>query len=357
MAVEAHHHHLLHTTGGPQKQLGWETCDVAPSPCYYGGGGLDVGKQAQQQLRRLPAMMGQAADASDSGVTFGCAQAQEVVSRKRTKSAAELPQLLGLGVAAHLQQQLVDVDSIVQQHVSASLPACDFSLRRPGDEDADSDLTHICMILSTDGQDVGGADGAASLPRAAGGGRRGGLGGEAAARQGRGDGARRPAQLGAGGAREEPVGGGAGVARPGAVQRGRRQRAPRRAAARALRPGATRPRRLGGGGGRRRVVLLRRQRSRWRGGGRYPSRAASVCGVRPGQGGGAAPAVPPPVRVRGVRCRRASVPGVRVRQERQRLRQLFVRIRVQVGVETGRIVLIRVEVFLSLFFFPFPLLS
>jgi hypothetical protein len=31
-----------------------------------------------------------------------------------------------------------------------------------------------------------------------------------------------------------------------------------------------------------------------------------------------------------------------------------VRIRVQVGVETGRIVLIRVEVFLSLFFFLSP---
>jgi hypothetical protein len=132
MAVEAHHH-LLHTTGGPQKQLGWEAggagirCDAAPAPCYYGGGGRDVGKQAQlqqgyqQQLRLVPVMMGQAADASYSGVTFNGAQVQEVVSRKR-KRAAELLQILGLGVAAHLQQQLVDVDRLVQQHASACLP-------------------------------------------------------------------------------------------------------------------------------------------------------------------------------------------------------------------------------------------
>ncbi|KAK3149755.1 hypothetical protein QOZ80_3AG0222270 [Eleusine coracana subsp. coracana] len=140
MAVEAHH--LLHNTGGPQKlapiHAGWE----GGGGCYYGTGS-DVAVMGRQLMHQqgyqqptscvglaapssvLPTMMmtttgqyGGHADASESGVTFG-GGAQEAMTaapcRKR-KRAADSSQLLG--VAAHLQQQLVDVDRLVLQHTA-----------------------------------------------------------------------------------------------------------------------------------------------------------------------------------------------------------------------------------------------
>ncbi|KAK3146505.1 hypothetical protein QOZ80_3BG0267350 [Eleusine coracana subsp. coracana] len=149
MAVEAHH--LLHNTGGPQKlapiHAGWEG-GGGGGGCYYGTGSdvAVIGRQSQQLMHQqgyhqpascvglaapssglLTMMMmttttgqyGVQADASESAVTFGGVGAQEAMTaapcRKR-KRAADSSQLLG--VAAHLQQQLVDVDRLVLQHTA-----------------------------------------------------------------------------------------------------------------------------------------------------------------------------------------------------------------------------------------------
>ncbi|RLN39275.1 putative BOI-related E3 ubiquitin-protein ligase 3 [Panicum miliaceum] len=158
MAVEAHH--LLHAGG--QRQLlaphaGWAwagdgACCEAPASAARQGQRRPAGQQQQQQLRfqqhpcaatpaaaagsQLVAPPGRyapgpqlrAADASESGVTFGggAAARQEateaVVPRKR-KRAGEGQAAPALGfaaadVAAHFQQQLVDVDRLVLQHTS-----------------------------------------------------------------------------------------------------------------------------------------------------------------------------------------------------------------------------------------------
>jgi hypothetical protein len=138
MAVEAHHQ--LHA-GGPAKlaaaRAGWEgagalRCDATPAAVpqaasYYGigRGVVAAGRQSQQgyqhqQLAALPsAPMMMYGGQAESDVTFGGAQAQDVASgNRKRKRAAEQSQFLGLGAAAHLQQQLVDVDRIVLQHVS-----------------------------------------------------------------------------------------------------------------------------------------------------------------------------------------------------------------------------------------------
>ncbi|CAL4918309.1 unnamed protein product [Urochloa decumbens] len=167
MAVEAHHQ-LLHTGG-----WGWAAGDggacyeQAPasavrqgqqqrSPaCYYGGVKdvtLAAARPASQQFQQSSPCVGLAAppappsavaarqqyaaagpqlcaaDASESGVTFGGgAQNQEVAMamapRKRKRAADQAVQapLLGLGaadVSAHFQQQLVDVDRLVLQHTT-----------------------------------------------------------------------------------------------------------------------------------------------------------------------------------------------------------------------------------------------
>ncbi|CAN6309894.1 unnamed protein product [Urochloa humidicola] len=169
MAVEAHH--LLHAGGaGGQRQLlahaGWAwtgdgACyEQAPasgvpqgqqrSPCYGVGKEIAVSAGrllASQQFQQsscvglaAPAMTARplaaaqyaagpqpcAADASESGVTFGgggCAQQQQEVAmamalaRKR-KRAADPVGLGAADVSAHFQQQLVDVDRLVLQHTT-----------------------------------------------------------------------------------------------------------------------------------------------------------------------------------------------------------------------------------------------
>ena len=163
MAVEAHH--LLHA-GGQRPQLlapheGWAwagdaACCEAPAATAAGQGQRRLaGKQQQQQQHyrfqqpcaatpaaaagpRLVAPTGRyapgpqlcAADASESGVTFGGggggAQQQAMAPRKRKRAGEGQPTpALGLAsadVAARFQQQLVDVDRLVLQHVSAAMP-------------------------------------------------------------------------------------------------------------------------------------------------------------------------------------------------------------------------------------------
>ncbi|CAN6298313.1 unnamed protein product [Urochloa humidicola] len=161
MAVEAHH--LLHTGGaGGQRQLlahtGWAwagdgacyeqaPASAAPqgqqrSPCYAGGA-VAAARPASQQFQQSSLAMAArplaavqyapgpqlcAADASESGVTFGggggCGAQQEVAmamamapARKR-KRAADPVGLGAADVSAHFQQQLVDVDRIVLQHTT-----------------------------------------------------------------------------------------------------------------------------------------------------------------------------------------------------------------------------------------------
>ncbi|TKV92120.1 hypothetical protein SEVIR_9G142700v4 [Setaria viridis] len=160
MAVDAHH--LLHTGGGAggQRQLlahaGWAwagdaACYEAPasaarqqgqrSPCYGGKEVVAAGRPTattgqqvfQQSCVANPApAAGQyaagprmcAADASESGVTFGGGGAQQEVMmapRKRKRPDQIQTPVLGLGaadVAAHFQQQLADVDRLVLQHTT-----------------------------------------------------------------------------------------------------------------------------------------------------------------------------------------------------------------------------------------------
>lgn len=108
MAVDAHH--LLHSTGG--------CYDAAALGRYYVGGLGDVAAAMQPSCVGAPMVTGQ--DASESGVTFGGAQeAMMMAPCRKRKRDADGQQLLG--VAAHLQQQqLVDVDRLVLQHVSTS---------------------------------------------------------------------------------------------------------------------------------------------------------------------------------------------------------------------------------------------
>ncbi|CAL4943614.1 unnamed protein product [Urochloa decumbens] len=163
MAVEAHHQ-LLHTGGaGGQRQVfahagwAWGAGDGAAcyEPCYGVGGGKEVAvtaaRPATQQFQQSSPCVGLAAppapspavaarqqyaavpqlcaaDASESGVTFGGgAQNQEVAmamaprKRKRAPDQAVQAPVLGLGaadVSAHFQQQLVDVDRLVLQHTT-----------------------------------------------------------------------------------------------------------------------------------------------------------------------------------------------------------------------------------------------
>ncbi|XP_062212005.1 E3 ubiquitin-protein ligase BOI-like [Phragmites australis] len=140
MAVEAHN--MLHTGGQKLAHAGWagggSICCEAQEPgrhAWYGYGkevaGGAVGSQHQQGYQQscmglvapsTVAPLGRygqvcAADASESGVTFG--GAQEPAPRKRKR--AEQPTVLGLGaadVAAQFQQQLIDVDRLVLQHTA-----------------------------------------------------------------------------------------------------------------------------------------------------------------------------------------------------------------------------------------------
>ncbi|XP_062213324.1 probable BOI-related E3 ubiquitin-protein ligase 3 [Phragmites australis] len=135
MAVEAHH--LLHTGTGGQKlttHAGWASTAPATGrhACY--GREIAVGVPSQQGYQHScmglvapapPPLMGQyghlcAADAAESGVTFGGAQEVAPRKRRRAEHGGELP-VLGLGsadVAAHFQQQLVDVDRLVLHHTA-----------------------------------------------------------------------------------------------------------------------------------------------------------------------------------------------------------------------------------------------
>ncbi|KAL6637162.1 hypothetical protein ACP70R_024734 [Stipagrostis hirtigluma subsp. patula] len=146
MAVEAHH--LLHGGQRMMARAGWAggeapcTTPAAPATtglhaCYgYGketvAGGA-VGSQLREQVGyRQPCVglvapsmaVGQygqvsAADASESGVTFGGTAAQEAAPRKRKR--AEQAPALGLAaadVAGSLHQQLVDVDRLVLHHTA-----------------------------------------------------------------------------------------------------------------------------------------------------------------------------------------------------------------------------------------------
>ncbi|TVU04245.1 hypothetical protein EJB05_50192 [Eragrostis curvula] len=148
MAVEAHH--LLHM-GGQNKlatqAAGWEggggicwdqapPASTAQAACYgrqlqgypyqYQQASSCAGLMAAAAPSPAPMMMGQQQQygqvcaASDSGVTFGGAQ-DPAAAAPRKRKRADQPQLLGLGasgVAAHLQQQLVDVDRLVLQHTA-----------------------------------------------------------------------------------------------------------------------------------------------------------------------------------------------------------------------------------------------
>ncbi|KAF8681762.1 hypothetical protein HU200_045199 [Digitaria exilis] len=165
MAVEAHH--LLHTGGGagaPQRQqllahAGWAWAAGDAAACYEAPPARQLVQQQHQGLlfqhpcaappptsaataaaataRQLAAMPGQyAAGASESGVTFGGAQqhhqdavataAMAPAARKRkhaadSQSAAVPTRLVTADVAAHFQQQLVDVDRLVLQHMRAEM--------------------------------------------------------------------------------------------------------------------------------------------------------------------------------------------------------------------------------------------
>ncbi|PAN45762.1 hypothetical protein PAHAL_9G140400 [Panicum hallii] len=163
MAVEAHH--LLHAGGGAggQRQLlaphaGWAwaagdaACREPPASAARQGQRRPVTGQQQQhrfqhpcaatpvaaagpQLvappgRYAPGPQLCAADASESGVTFGggggarqeALAAAAAATRKRKRAGeGQAAQALGIAaadVAAHFQQQLVDVDGLVLQHTS-----------------------------------------------------------------------------------------------------------------------------------------------------------------------------------------------------------------------------------------------
>jgi E3 ubiquitin-protein ligase BOI-like protein len=116
------------TTG--QQQVFQQSCAANQAPAPAGHQLVMPGQYAAAGPRMC------AADASESGVTFGggigaqAQQQQEVMmtaprnKRKRADLGQTSP-VLGLGaaeVAAHFQQQLADVDRLVLQHVSSSRP-------------------------------------------------------------------------------------------------------------------------------------------------------------------------------------------------------------------------------------------
>uniref|UniRef100_A0A453GFN6 Uncharacterized protein n=1 Tax=Aegilops tauschii subsp. strangulata TaxID=200361 RepID=A0A453GFN6_AEGTS len=311
--------HMLLTTGGGHHQLanrpGASAAAMPASEPGYGAAALFTPTSAADHYSERLALA--AVDPARKGDG-----AQEMTAGNKRRRVDERSSVLGDVLAAHAQQQTVAVDHILHRHVSpvikliASFPAFFFY--------------SFCLLLTVvDGageKDVGCSGGAEAEPPEAHRVHRGGQGGEAAQGQGRRDRAGQGHELGAGGAPQEPLHGGSDVARRRAVPRGRGQRAPRRPAAGARRAGGPWRRRRRWSGRRRVVLLGGEPGAPLRGGGGHagPDRSRKVQGVRRRRGRGAAAAVPAPLRVRAVRGRSAGVPVVRMRQERQRLRQLFV---------------------------------